>query len=71
MALVETVADGHPLAALRSVRELRSETEQAEAGLVRQARTGGATNVEIAAALGVTKQDAYKKYGDRRFRGRS
>jgi len=65
---VGTPADD-PLAALRALRQLRTELARSEEVLVHRARTNGANGVQIAEALGVTKQAVHKKYGGRRFDG--
>lgn len=69
--LAATVADGDPLAGLGALARLRTETERTEAVLVRRARNDGATWLQIADALGVSKQAAHKKHGGRRLLGGS
>jgi len=64
--LVGTPEDD-PLTALRSLRQLRLELARAEAVLVHRARSNGANGVQIAEALGVSKQAVHKKFGGRRF----
>ena len=64
--LVGTPEDD-PLTALRSLRQLRLELARAEVVLVHRARSNGANGVQIAEALGVSKQAVHKKYGGRRF----
>lgn len=59
--------DDDPLVALRAVAAIRAEAARLEAVQVRRARNRGMQWVEIAAALGVTKQAVHKKYG--RFSG--
>jgi hypothetical protein len=58
-----------PLTALRALRQLRVELARSEEVLVHRARTSGADGVQIAEALGVSKQAVHKKYGGRRFDG--
>ncbi|MCL3861242.1 hypothetical protein [Actinotalea sp. K2] len=58
-----------PLLALDAVGRLRAEVERTEAVLVRRARTSGATWLQIATALGVSKQAVHKKHGGRRLFG--
>lgn len=57
--------DGEPLAELRRLTELRREISRAEEAQVRRARISGYSWIAIAAALGVSKQAAHKKYGRR------
>ncbi|TDQ53417.1 hypothetical protein [Actinorugispora endophytica] len=64
--LAEAAGGESPLAALDATARLRAELERVEAVQVRRARVQGATWAEIAAALGVSKQAAHKKYGGRR-----
>lgn len=59
--------DDDPLVALRAVAAIRAEAARLESVQVRRARNRGVRWVEIAAALGVTKQAVHKKYG--RFSG--
>lgn len=68
-ALMTAPGDDDPLAELRAVRALRAELERTEAALVRRALNSGVTGVQVAAALGVTKQAVHKKYGGRRKGG--
>jgi DNA-directed RNA polymerase specialized sigma24 family protein len=56
-----------PAAALRASAELRRELEREQEALVHRARVAGLSWVEIAAALGVTKQAVHKKYAGGRF----
>jgi DNA invertase Pin-like site-specific DNA recombinase len=67
--LVVVTADKDPLVGLGAVAQIRAEMERAEAVLVRRARNDGATWVEIAAALGVSKQAVHRKYRGRRVFG--
>jgi DNA-directed RNA polymerase specialized sigma24 family protein len=60
-----------PLEALRALQQLRLELARAETVLVHRARTTGLTGVQIAEALGVSKQAVHKKHGGRRFDGAS
>lgn len=62
-ALARATDSEDPLVGLDATVQLRREAERAEAVLVRRARNLGATWVEIARALGVTKQAIHKKYG--------
>ena len=64
-ALARATADEDPLVGLDAVVQVRQEMERVEAVLVRRARNQGATWVEIAAALGVSKQAIHKKYSGR------
>jgi hypothetical protein len=68
--IVEAPADD-PMAALRALRQMRIELQRTEAALVHRARTAGANGVQIAEALGVSKQAVHKKHGGRRFDGAS
>lgn len=61
--LLMAAEDNDPLVALRAVAALRAEVARLEAVHVRRARNRGVQWVEIAAALGVTKQAVHKKYG--------
>ncbi len=67
MALVQAAGDDDPRAALHAAAELRHEAERIEAVQVRRARLRGLSWVEIARALGVSKQAVHKKYGGRRL----
>lgn len=68
--LARATADEDPLVGLGAVVQVRKEMERVEAVLVRRARNQGATWVDIAAALGVSKQAIHKKYSGRGlFRG--
>lgn len=64
-ALARATVGDDPLVGLDAVAQVRKEMERMEAVLVRRARNGGATWVQIAAALGVSKQAVHKKYGGR------
>ena len=55
--------DGEPIAELYRLTELRRELSRVEEGCVRRARMAGYSWIAIAAALGVSKQAAHKKYG--------
>lgn len=68
-AAMATMGDGNPLVGLSGVAELRGEVERAEAVLVRRSRNAGATWVQIAAALGVSKQAVHQKYAGRGLLG--
>ncbi len=65
MTLVQTTNSTDPLTGLTATKQVRIEMERAEAVLVRRARNQGATWVDIAQALGVSKQAIHKKYGGR------
>ncbi|WP_166347396.1 hypothetical protein [Phytoactinopolyspora limicola] len=67
--LAVAVTDDDPLVGLEAVTRMRGEMERAEAVLVRRARNAGLTWVEIAGALGVSKQAVHKKHGGRRLLG--
>lgn len=54
-----------PLAELRRLLQARAELARAEAEQVRRARARGYSWVDIADALGVSKQAVHKKYGRR------
>jgi hypothetical protein len=70
--LVLATADKDPLVGLGAVTRIRAETERTEAVPVRRARNGGATWVDITAALEVSKQALHRKCRGRRvFGGRS
>ncbi|GAA2426382.1 sigma factor-like helix-turn-helix DNA-binding protein [Actinomadura vinacea] len=70
--LVVATADKDPVVGLDAVARIRAEMERTEAVLVRRARNAGATWVDIAAVLGVSKQAVHKKYRGRQvFGGRS
>ncbi|WP_226925346.1 AsnC family protein [Georgenia thermotolerans] len=56
-----------PLSGLAAVRQMRHETDQLEAVLVRRARVAGSSWKAIAAMLGVSRQAVHKKYGGSRF----
>lgn len=68
-AAAVVLGDEDPVVALRGVAQLRGEVERAEAVLVRRARNAGATWVQIAAALGVSKQAVHKKHAGRGLLG--
>ncbi|TDD21605.1 hypothetical protein [Nonomuraea diastatica] len=68
--LVVATADKDPLVGLGAVAQIRAEeTERSEEVLVRRARNNGATWVQIATALGVSKQAVHRKYRGRRVFG--
>jgi len=52
-----------PLRALRALAERRRELNREEEAIVRRARVQGYSWEAIAAALGVSKQAAHKKFG--------
>ena len=60
-----------PLEALREAAALRHRLEGYEEVLVYRARVAGTTWMQIAEALGVSKQAVHKKYGGRRLFGRT
>ena len=62
---VAALSDDDPLVGLRAVAQIRTEAERTEAVLVRRARNTGATWVQIAAALSVSKQAVHQKYAGR------
>lgn len=68
-ALARATASEDPLVGLDATVQVRKEIDQVEAVLVRRARNQGATLVDIAAALGVSKQAIHKKYGGRGLLG--
>ena len=59
--------DDDPLRALHAAAAVNAEMERQQAALVRRARVRGATWVQIAQALGVSKQAVHKKYGGGRL----
>ena len=61
--LVRRSSGEEPLESLRAAADLRRHVERMEAVLVRRARVAGASWAQIAAALGVTKQAAHRKFG--------
>ena len=63
--LARATASEDPLVGLDATVQVRKEMERVEAVLVRRARNQGATWVDIAAVLGVSKQAIHKKYGGR------
>ena len=65
MALTRATRDEQTLAALSATTELINNMERTQAVLVRRSRNEGATWVQIAAALKVSKQAVHKKYGGR------
>jgi hypothetical protein len=69
LSLITENAD--PLAGLREAAALRHRLEGQEEILVHRARVAGVPWVQIAEALGVTKQAVHKKYGGRRLFGRA
>ncbi|KXC06525.1 hypothetical protein [Microbacterium hominis] len=68
-AAMATMGDENPLVGLGGLTQLRGEVERAEAVLVRRSRNAGATWVQIAAALGVSKQAVHQKYAGRGLLG--
>lgn len=62
VTLAAAAADSDPRAGLRAVSALRKLIDQIERAQVRAARAEGWSWAEIADALGVTRQAAYKKH---------
>jgi hypothetical protein len=69
VGLVNAIDDDDPRVALAATAEAARQFERIQTGLVRRARAQGVAWVEIAAALGVSKQAVHKKYGGRRLFG--
>ncbi len=69
ISLITESAD--PLEALREAAALRHRLEGCEEVLVYRARAAGTTWMQIAEALGVSKQAVHKKYGGRHLFGRT
>ncbi|MFE1645720.1 AsnC family protein [Microbacterium sp. P01] len=63
--LVGAAAEGEPIAELHRLAGVRVELSRAEEVQVRRARNLGYSWQAIAAALGVSRQAAHKKYGRR------
>ena len=68
-AAIATMGEEDPLVGLGGVAELCAEVERVETILVRRSRIAGATWVQIAAALGVSKQAVHQKYAGRGLLG--
>jgi DNA invertase Pin-like site-specific DNA recombinase len=71
VALATTAEGEDPIQALRAVAELRRQVDRLAAVQVRRARVQGVSWVQIAQALGVSKQAVHKKFGGRRIFGGS
>lgn len=71
VALVTAAEGEDPLRALRASAELRRQVDRLAAVQVRRARVQGMSWVQIAQALGVSKQAVHKKFGGRHLFGRS
>lgn len=65
VALVTTAEGDDPLRALVATAELRREVDRLAAVQVRRARNRGMSWLQIAEALGVSKQAVHKKFGGR------
>ncbi|MCT9929169.1 hypothetical protein N5079_02925 [Planotetraspora sp. A-T 1434] len=69
VALVTEAEGDDPLRALRAAAELRRQVDRLAAVQVRRARVQGLSWVQIAEALGVSKQAVHKRFGGRRLFG--
>lgn len=63
--LLGSAPEGEPIAELHRLAAVRAEVGRAEEVQVRRARARGYSWQAIAAALGVSRQAAHKKYGRR------
>ena len=63
VALVSAAEGEDPIRALRAAAELRRQVDRLAATQVRRARVQGMSWVQIAEALGVSKQAVHKRFG--------
>ncbi|GIH27244.1 HTH domain-containing protein [Acrocarpospora phusangensis] len=67
VALVTTAEGDDPMRGLVAAAELRRQADRLAAVQVRRARVQGISWVQIAMALGVSKQAVHKKFGGGRL----